>query len=173
MTERGFSLRGLASEAGYDPSYLSKVVNGKKPCSPFIARRLDDILGAAGEITEAASRLGAGQDAEASVMDEGPVAPELVSYFRDSLAGHYRADMFLGPRNLIPTVRTQTDLIISLLPRADATVRAALLATGAAYAALPAGCTRTPATSPRPGNGGIRRSRSRTGPATSSSSATR
>ena len=69
-------------------------------------------------------------------MDDGPVAPELVDYFRDSLAGHYRADMFLGPRNLIPTVRTQTDLIIELLPRADAAVRVSLLGVGAAYAAL-------------------------------------
>lgn len=136
MTERGLSLRGLARQAGYDPSYLSKVVNGKKTCPPFMARRLDEILGAEGEITDAASRLGARQSVEASVMDDGPVAPELVDYFRDSLAGHYRADMFLGPRNLIPTVRTQTDLIIELLPRADTAVRASLLGVGAAYAAL-------------------------------------
>ncbi len=136
MTERGFLLRGLAREAGYDPSYLSKVINGRKPCSPFVARRLDAILDAAGTVTEAASRLAARQGVEASDMDDGPVAPELVAYFRDSLAGHYRADMWLGPRNLVPTVRTQTDLIIQLLPRADAVVRADLLGVGAAYAAL-------------------------------------
>ena len=46
MTERGLSLRGLARQAGYDPSYLSKVVNGKKTCPPFMARRLDEILAA-------------------------------------------------------------------------------------------------------------------------------
>ena len=136
MADRGFTLRGLAREAGYDPSYLSKVINGKKPCSPFVARRLDDILEAAGTVTEAASRLAARQDVEAPDMADGPVAPELVAYFRESLAGHYRADIFLGPRNLIPTVRTQTDLIIQLLPRADAAVRADLLGVGAAYAAL-------------------------------------
>lgn len=34
------------------------------------------------------------------------VAPELVDYFRSQLAGHYQADMFLGPRHLIGTVFT-------------------------------------------------------------------
>jgi transcriptional regulator with XRE-family HTH domain len=135
MAERGFSLRGLAREAGYDPSYLSKVINGRKPCSPFVAKRLDVILDAAGAVTEAASRLATGQNVEASDMADA-VAPELVDYFRDSLGAHYRADMWLGPRNLIPTVRTQTDLIIQLLPRADTAVRADLLGVGATYAAL-------------------------------------
>lgn len=66
----------------------------------------------------------------------GLVAPELVDYFRDQLAGHYKADMFLGPRNLIPTVQTQTELIVSLLKDAETAVRRDLLSVGAAYTAL-------------------------------------
>ena len=54
MTERGMSLRGLAKAANYDPSYLSKVLSGHKPSSPYLAARLDDALGADGTIRDAA-----------------------------------------------------------------------------------------------------------------------
>ena len=37
MAERGMSLRGLAKAANYDPSYLSKVLSGRKPSSPYLA----------------------------------------------------------------------------------------------------------------------------------------
>ena len=53
MTERGMSLRGLARASNYDPSYLSKVLSGHKPSSPYLAARLDDALGAGGAIREA------------------------------------------------------------------------------------------------------------------------
>lgn len=45
MTKRGMSLRGLASAANYDPGLLSKVLNKHRPCSPYLAKRLDDALG--------------------------------------------------------------------------------------------------------------------------------
>jgi transcriptional regulator with XRE-family HTH domain len=54
MTERGMSLRGLAKASNYDPSYLSKVLSGHKPSSPYLAARLDDALGAGGTIRDAA-----------------------------------------------------------------------------------------------------------------------
>ncbi|GAA0968586.1 hypothetical protein [Actinocorallia libanotica] len=66
----------------------------------------------------------------------GPVAPELVVYFLEQLPGHYRADMFLGPRHLIPTVATQAQLIDSLIRSADGPVRRGLLGAGVAYSAL-------------------------------------
>lgn len=66
----------------------------------------------------------------------GPVAPELVMYFLEQLPGHYRADMFLGPRHLIPTVVTQTQLIDDLTRAADGQVRHGLLGAGVAYSAL-------------------------------------
>jgi transcriptional regulator with XRE-family HTH domain len=53
MTERGMSLRRLAKAASYDPSYLSKVLSGHKPSSPYLAARLDDALGADGTIRDA------------------------------------------------------------------------------------------------------------------------
>lgn len=55
MAERGMSLRQLGRAASYDPSYLSKVLSGRKPHSPYLAARLDRALGAAGQIRDAAS----------------------------------------------------------------------------------------------------------------------
>ena len=55
MAERGMSLRGLGRAAGVDPSHLSKILNGRKPASPYLAARLDDALGAQGKIREAAA----------------------------------------------------------------------------------------------------------------------
>jgi transcriptional regulator with XRE-family HTH domain len=54
MAERGMSLRGLAKASNYDPSYLSKVLSGHKPSSPYLAARLDDALNAGGMIRDAA-----------------------------------------------------------------------------------------------------------------------
>ena len=56
MTERGMSLRGLAKASNYDPSYLSKVLSGRKPSSAYLAARLDDALGAGGTIRAAAQQ---------------------------------------------------------------------------------------------------------------------
>ena len=53
MAERGMSLRRLAKAASYNPSYLSKVLSGHKPSSPYLAARLDDALGAGGAIRDA------------------------------------------------------------------------------------------------------------------------
>ncbi|MGC5014814.1 hypothetical protein ACLQ2R_28955 [Streptosporangium sp. DT93] len=67
---------------------------------------------------------------------QGPVAPELVTYFLEQLPGHYKADMWLGPRHLILTVTTQAQLIKELAHAADAPVRRDLLGAGVAYTAL-------------------------------------
>jgi len=67
---------------------------------------------------------------------QGPVAPELVVYFLEQLPGHYRADMWLGPRHLIPTVATQAQLIEELSRAADAPTRQGLLGAGVAYSSL-------------------------------------
>lgn len=128
---RGISLRALAKVLHCDPSYLSKVLRGVKPCGHKLARDIDDALAAGGEIISAASR-----SLPHSAPVEAPVAPEVVDYFRTQLTGHYTVDMYLGPLHLIPTVQTQAELITRLAGAADAPVRRGLLDTGAAYAAL-------------------------------------
>ena len=64
MTERGMSLRGLAQTAHYDPGQLSKVLNGHRTVTPYLAACLDEALGAGGEITAAAQM--AASEAEAA-----------------------------------------------------------------------------------------------------------
>ena len=110
MAERGMSLRQLAKAAGYDPSYLSKVLSGRKPASPYLARCLDEALSADGTIKQAAAQ----PVPPVPVPGEGPVAPELVDYFSSQLAGHYTADRYLGPTRLIPTAISQYELLCDL-----------------------------------------------------------
>lgn len=64
MKARGMSVRDTARAAGYsDHTLLSKVLNGHKPATPYLAACLDDALGAEGAIItaaqEAAGRAGA------------------------------------------------------------------------------------------------------------------
>lgn len=128
----GMSLRSLARALSYDHGYLGKVLRGDKSCPPALARSLDELLNAGGEIIAAAARtLALPRDTE-----DAPVAPELVGYFSSQLAGHYTADMHLGPRYLIPTVTAQAELITRLARSADGDVRRGLLEEGTAYAAL-------------------------------------
>ncbi|MET7484292.1 helix-turn-helix transcriptional regulator [Streptomyces sp. NPDC005538] len=66
------------------------------------------------------------------------VDPALVPYFEQQLAGHYRADMLLGPRALIGTVTAQCNLIGQLMETADGLVRQRMAQVGVAYAAFAA-----------------------------------
>ncbi|WP_327169497.1 Twin-arginine translocation pathway signal [Streptomyces subrutilus] len=77
----------------------------------------------------------------AAALLPGPVAkqrvdPALIDYFQQQLEGHYRADMFLGPHDLIGTVSAQYQLIDKLVRSAQGETRRGLLRVGAAYAAL-------------------------------------
>lgn len=77
----------------------------------------------------------------AAALLPGPVAtqhvdPALIDYFQQQLEGHYRADMFLGPHDLIGTVSAQYQLIDKLVRSARGETRRGLLRVGAAYAAL-------------------------------------
>lgn len=77
----------------------------------------------------------------AAALVPGPVAPQhvdpaLIDYFQQQLEGHYRADMLLGPHDLIGTVSAQYQLIDKLVRSAKDETRRGLLRVGAAYAAL-------------------------------------
>jgi hypothetical protein len=64
------------------------------------------------------------------------VDPALIVYFQEQLEGHYRADMLLGPHDLIGTVSAQYELIDRLVRVSKGETRRGLLRVGAAYAAL-------------------------------------
>lgn len=77
----------------------------------------------------------------AAALVPGPMAsqhvdPALIDYFQSQLEGHYRADMLLGPHDLIGTVSAQYQLIDKLVRSAKGETRRGLLRVGAAYAAL-------------------------------------
>ncbi|MEU9201429.1 Twin-arginine translocation pathway signal [Streptomyces sp. NPDC048332] len=77
----------------------------------------------------------------AAALVAGPLAPQhvdpaLIDYFQQQLEGHYRADMLLGPHDLIGTVSAQYQLIDKLVRSANGVTRQGLLRVGAAYAAL-------------------------------------
>lgn len=77
----------------------------------------------------------------AAALAAGPVPPRqvdpaLIDYFQQQLEGHYRADMLLGPHDLIGTVSAQYELIDRLVRVAKGETRRGLLRVGAAYAAL-------------------------------------
>lgn len=127
--QRGMSQRALARVVHCDPSYLSKALRGIKPLGAALARDIDQALGAGGEITAAALR-------PPPAPPEVPVAPELVDYFRQQLAGHYAADRFLGPGRLIPVANSQYDLLCDTAATAVPSLRADLWATAAGFAAL-------------------------------------
>jgi hypothetical protein len=129
--QRGMSQNALARAVYQDPGYLSRVLRGIKPCGPALAQAIDDALQADGQVIDAASRRFCQVSSK-----EAPVAPEVVGYFRTQLEGHYTADMFLGPRHLIPIVQVQAEQVTELASAADETVRLGLLDTGTALAAL-------------------------------------
>lgn len=130
MDERGMSVRALARAVHNDPSYVSRVLRGIKPAGPDIARRIDEALGAGGEITAAVSRPAA------PVAQEEHVAPELADYFTLQLAGHYQADRYLGPGRLIRVATDQDELLADVAGSATGPLRAGLWGIAAGYAAL-------------------------------------
>ncbi|MFP8884013.1 Twin-arginine translocation pathway signal [Streptomyces mangrovi] len=77
----------------------------------------------------------------AAALAPGPIPPRhvdpaLITYFQEQLEGHYRADMLLGPHDLIGTVSAQYQLIDRLVRIAKGETRRSLLRVGSAYAAL-------------------------------------
>ena len=129
MEQRSMSLRALARAVHHDPSYLSKALRGLKPLGFALARDIDRVLEADGEVTAAAQR-------PAPALPELPVAPELIDYFKAQLAGHYAADRFLGPGRLIGVATAQYDLLCDIAGTASGASRGELWATAAGFAAL-------------------------------------
>jgi transcriptional regulator with XRE-family HTH domain len=89
MKARGMSMRATASAAGYsDHTLLSKVLNGHKPVTPYLAASLDGALGADGEIIAAAQSAQAVADAARLPLRElADHAAELGAWAETGTAG--------------------------------------------------------------------------------------
>jgi plasmid maintenance system antidote protein VapI len=89
MQARGLSLRETARAAGYsDHTVLSKVLNGRRPVTPYLAACLDQALGANGEIAAAAQSAQAVADAARLPLRElADHAAELGAWAETGTAG--------------------------------------------------------------------------------------
>lgn len=115
MTEREMSLRALAKAACYDQGTLSKILNGHKPVTSYVAACLDEALGAGGEITAAAAgaaalaeaarlplRELAGQAAELGQWAEtGNAGPGTIATLGEEISRVIREHSFSPPGPLI------------------------------------------------------------------------
>ncbi len=116
MAERGMSLRGLAKVASYDPSYLSKVLSGHKPSSPYLAARLDDALGAGGSIRGATQQSPSRRESRASpprrmpsgavealqvAMTGDPAGPDIGADGLAELVRHYAHALAVAPSTAV------------------------------------------------------------------------
>ena len=116
MAERGMSLRGLAKAASYDPSYVSKVLSGHKPSSPYLAARLDDALGAGGTIRDAIQQPPPRRESRASAprrmpsgavealqvaMAGDPACPDIGADGLAELVQHYAHALAVAPSTAV------------------------------------------------------------------------
>ncbi|MFI1577101.1 helix-turn-helix domain-containing protein [Embleya sp. NPDC020630] len=95
-----------------------------------------DFISGAAALTGTAAALAPPAAPTRRPMSRRPVDPALVTYFREQLQGHYRADILLGPHQLVATVTAQHQLICELSANTTGDLRRNLLRVGAAYAAL-------------------------------------
>jgi hypothetical protein len=126
LAERGMSLRQAARLTHYDPSYLSKVVNGSKPGSRELARALDAVLHTGGALSAmvpdkpAVAALVAGDDEtdawelarRAAVTDVGVATVERLEQAVDELAIAYPGT---PPAELLGRVRQHLCYVSRLL----------------------------------------------------------
>lgn len=123
------SVRATARAAGYsDHTYLSKALNGSKPVTPHLAARLDDALGADGEIRAAMPRQpAAAKRATASAADEieaielarralaSDVADGTCERLELAVDGLAVAYPITAPAELLPRVRAHLGYVDGLL----------------------------------------------------------
>ena len=61
MADRGLGVRAVARRVPCDPGLISRLANGRQRCSPGMARRLDEVLGAGGELVTLAAGPSSGR----------------------------------------------------------------------------------------------------------------
>jgi transcriptional regulator with XRE-family HTH domain len=152
MADHGISLRGLARASGYDPSYLSKILNGHKPASPYLVARLDQALDANGALRQAfeldsqsrkASHLSPYRE---KVIAQRPervehltiASPahlqEILAHLREQWHVLVKTDNLLGPRFALIGVLNQISVIESLCSILRDEQRIEMVRLGAKYA---------------------------------------
>ncbi len=125
MTERGLGVRALARRVPCDPALVSRIASGRQQPSAQIARKLDEILQAGGELSGLADyaappgtsgdELGAIEAARrAGATEVGAAAVERLEQVVDTLAMAYPS---APPAELLSRTRTYLDYVTGLLGR--------------------------------------------------------
>ena len=137
LSERGMSLRQAARLTHYDPSYLSRVVSGRKAPSLPLAEALDRVLGADGALMAlAADSLNPGDAAQLGWAMRNPrhVDHAAVDGLAAVLAAQRRTEDALGSAAVLPAVVAQLAAVEDLVTEARGPVRPAVVAAGAEWA---------------------------------------
>jgi transcriptional regulator with XRE-family HTH domain len=157
MDERGVSVSALAGRVPCDKALISRYRSGRQEPSQRMARRLDEVLGADGQLVALARRAavradidpGAADPADdeiaalelgrrAAASDIGPATVERLEQVADSLAVAYHST---GPAVLMPRLRRYLGYVTDLLDaRATLAERRRLLVTGGWLSLLAATC---------------------------------
>ncbi len=126
MSERGLGVRALARHVPCDPALISRLASGRQQPSAQIARRLDEVLAAGGELADLASmapnpgpvfddELGAIEAARrAGATEVGTVAVERLEQVVDALAMAYPSS---APAKLLSRAGTYLAYVTGLLGR--------------------------------------------------------
>jgi hypothetical protein len=152
MAECGIGTRALARRVPCDAALISRLAHGRQRPSAQIARRLDEVLGAGGELVSAASASGAklAGSQTAAEISSGVVAEramrarlgafsavqaeELISHLNEQWHALVKADNLLGPRHALPGVINNLGVIDALLRAVRVPVRDVVVGLAARYA---------------------------------------
>jgi transcriptional regulator with XRE-family HTH domain len=139
MEARGLSMRALARSAPCDVALISRLANGKQWPSQDIARRLDEVLGAAGQLAAAAARPGALTPDEEERLALAAAEPrradaQAAESLSVMLAAARHLEDRIGSAAVAPVAAAQMALSVDLAADARGPVRPALVSVAAQWA---------------------------------------
>ena len=152
MAECGIGTRALARRVPCDAALISRLAHGRQRPSAQMARRLDEVLGAGGDLVSAASASGAklagsqtAAEISSGVLAERAMrarlgafsavqAEELISHLNEQWHALVKADNLLGPRHALPGVINNLGVIDALLRAVRVPVRDVVVGLAARYA---------------------------------------
>ncbi|WP_082317531.1 helix-turn-helix domain-containing protein [Streptomyces sp. NRRL WC-3549] len=118
LHDAGYSMKAAAREMHYDPSYLSRVLNGKQRPSENLAHALDSLVGAGGAL--AGTLLSEDDSARVARTADNPSRLDAgtVDALAGVLAAYRRLDDTAPPRSVIPATMAQMREVTRMLKEA-------------------------------------------------------
>jgi hypothetical protein len=148
MAERGLGVLALARRVPCDKALISRLVNGKQHPSPKIARQLDNVLGAGGELATLAEQnrpRSPLRSAEAITPDDGErimaaartpqrLDAAVVESLGTVLAAQRRLEDHVGSAVMLEPVTAQVAMATNLVTEARGPLRVPMLRVAGQYA---------------------------------------